>query len=486
MTTKKSIARRVYIPSMSILEASLDNSTGEINYLPLAKHGSGVFPDFPVLIQSNGMPWTLGNLYLLKKLEYTNRYEPKTWENISNELLAYLRWLEENDIDPLRFHRIDKEDRPTYKYLHYVTQQIEQNKIAKSTGASRMSAVVNFYRGLNSWRIIENDLIDLAWKDKQVLIKITGKDMQEKLKPVITTDINIKRGNTKESPDTIKDGGKLRPLSKEEQNILIEHLKLSGQTYRLLFITALLTGARVQTLCTLRGSTLRDAIYYEPEKSYIVKVGGTGLEDTKGSKGLTLFVPAKLRDLLVAYWNNDSSKLKRIQSFYGDTPENYLFLNRDGHPFITSKKEMLDRRNPKVNRIVGVQGGVSEELSPRKGQAIWNYINNRLLPKIREKYPDYKSFTFHDLRATYGMNLLETLLAIAEKTKELNESTDTPSPTANALWEVKERMGHSDIETTMRYLDYRRNRDFKASIQASVEEELLSKVSDSALEYDNE
>lgn len=489
VNAKRDIARRLTIPDMRILELHINETTGEAEYIPIKHAGQGIYPDYPIIIQRNGLPWTLGNIYLLKKMEDTNNYEPKTWQNLSIDLLHYLRWLEDTSTNPLFFPTKQKFNRPTYKYRNYLIEQINQEKIAISTAASRISSIVNFYRGLVAYNILSNEIISLAWEEKEVLIRIIGRDLQPKLYSISSTDLAIKKTINSIDSDYIRDGGQLRPLSEPEQEIIAEHLKTTSTNYRLIFAFAILTGARLQTICTLRGQTLDEAIFDKENNRYLINVGGRGnLVDTKGGRHLTIAVPTRLFELLTQHWNSVESINTRIRSFYGNVKTNYLFLNKIGEPYVTAKNEKIDRRDPNVHRRVSIDGGVSKDVKTRNGQAIWAFINNVLIPRIRKSHPSFKSFSFHDLRATFGMNLLESLIRTVDRQNaELRAQGKEPAQrTEWILEQIQNRLGHSDLKTAMLYLNFRRNNEFKAQLQAKVEDELMQYVPSSVLEYDDE
>ncbi|WP_177340998.1 tyrosine-type recombinase/integrase [Comamonas thiooxydans] len=486
----RDVARCHLINDMRVLAVRRNESTGEAEYEPANEMGEGIYPDYPILIQGNGLPWTLGNMYLLKRLEFSARYEPKTWRNVAGDLLHYLRWLEKSDpkISPLQFNAKQKFNRPTYRYRAHLIELVNQGSIKPNTASGRMSSIVAFYRGLVDYGVLSNELIDLAWQEREVLLRVIGKDLTPRNYTIYSTDLAIKKPPKVYDDDYISDGGKLRPLSQSEQDILIEHLKASSATYRLMFAMAILTGARMQTICTLRAKTLNDAIFDGTNNRYLLHVGGPGhLVDTKNSKPTTVIVPTQLYELLLHYWDSSQSVSKRLRSYYGDTPTNYLFLNSNGQPYITSKNEKIDRRDKKINPRVSIDGGISADVNTRTGQAIWSFINITLLPRIAKTHPNFKSFTFHDLRATFGMNLLETLLRRVDLLNEDLKKRGQKSRygTEWVLEQVQERMGHSDIETTMRYLNFRRNQEFKSNLQMKVEDELMKNVPVEVLQYDD-
>ncbi len=73
-------------------------------------------------------------------------------------------------------------------------------------------------------------------------------------------------------PKTLKrlsDGGELSPLTVEEQTIILKALRKSSREYQLMFYLALFTGARLQTICTLR---IKNLIGCEPDSHGFIRL----------------------------------------------------------------------------------------------------------------------------------------------------------------------------------------------------------------------
>ena len=69
----------------------------------------------PLILQSDGNAWDIGNAYLLCRLESHQPWEMATLLNAAKDLLVYLAFCEHNDIDPLKMPEA-KALRPTYKF----------------------------------------------------------------------------------------------------------------------------------------------------------------------------------------------------------------------------------------------------------------------------------------------------------------------------------------------------------------------------------
>ena len=100
------IAKRIIISEMKVMKVTFDGDRDDMRYeLNTELNSNRYYPEYPILIQGSGEPWTLGNLYLLKRLQQHIKYEPNTYKTIADHLLHFLRWIERNNIEPLRFPR---------------------------------------------------------------------------------------------------------------------------------------------------------------------------------------------------------------------------------------------------------------------------------------------------------------------------------------------------------------------------------------------
>jgi integrase len=214
-----------------------------------------------------------------------------------------------------------------------------------------------------------------------------------------------------------------------------------------------MTGARIQTVGTLRIETLRSA-QKTSDGDYVVRVGTGTKVDTKKGRIHRLIIPRTLYQTLLTYIDSPSAKRRRKKSYYGDFDNNYIFLTRTGTPYYTSKIEKQERRNPDYHRKVGVETG-AKGVSPNSGEAIRKYIGEVLLPNIR-------NIDEHNAR-------------------EKQKGSDNFIGTQWAIEQVQERMGHANINTTIGYLNYRRNSQWRAKIISEVEDQLMQYIPDSAL-----
>ena len=227
-----------------------------------------------------------------------------------------------------------------------------------------------------------------------------------------------------------------------------------------MFYLALFTGARLQTICTLRINCLFNR---ESDSHGFIRLpvgAGTGI-DTKFQKPMTLLIPNWLVQDLKIYINSEQARLRRQKSNDGDSDENYVFLTKLGTPFYTSKAEQQE-----LTEQIKASDSFGARLKLYEGEAVRSYLKVVLLPEIRLIDPQFQSFKFHDLRASFGMNLLESQL------QHLPEGHSAMT----AVEYVQARMGHRNISTTLQYLNYKSRLQWRSKIQHEYESSLMKYV----------
>jgi integrase len=426
----------------------------------------GYLPNFPVLIQSDGEPWIIGNLYLVTKLHKEVGYESRTFRGIADHLLDYLRFLEEQDLDYLFFPKNDRL-KVTFRYRQRLIEFVNNGHLSASTASARINAVVNFYRGLINWNFIDGEKIDgIAFIEIKRYISVTSiYGIQKNLK---INSHNLAIPNHKKQPQSeyINDGGMLRPLTVDEQSCVLKALLKSSREYQLMFYFALFTGARVQTVGTLRITHLKGD--FDSNGYLRLPIGAGSQIDTKRGKRMTLLVPGWLVQDMRIYAGSDEARKRRERSYYGGIDNNYVFLSKSGVPYYTSKKEIFDHSDSRISESAGMIDR-ARDVAIQDGAALRTHIQQILFPRIRGDSPSFQDFTFHDLRATFGMNLLESQL----------QHMDDQNITA-AVEYVRQRMGHANIEMTMQYLKYKSRLKWKNTVQHEFENQLFSHINTSA------
>jgi integrase len=299
--------------------------------------------------------------------------------------------------------------------------------------------VYQFYNFVSKyWHSIDIDRVDTV---KQINIFIENAHG-------FTRQITVERRSQTQSYNKSKiipkgyiddEGECLRPLTNSELACVIEAVSSDGWDAqgRLIFLFALMTGARKQTVLTLRVKHVEALIQggLEPEGTYILKAGpGTGI-DTKKNKPQTLHVPKALAEDLLTFVRSTYAKNRRQRflqeyevSYSGLSTiaagEEYVFLSEQANCYYMAGS---DPRYTFVN--TRPQGAVTDTLK------------KKLMRCVPPDFP--KDFTFHWLRATFAYQLYQLLVPSLENRRLLP---------GDEISIIQERLHHERRETTENYL----------------------------------
>jgi len=452
----QSNAKIVTVSKFQLLK--LVEATRCLNDAEFEKYGDACL-EFPIIIQGDGQPSEIFNLYLMKKLQQTIQYDFKTFASIANQLLDFQRFLEDEKLDCLKFHKL-KQLNAIFKYRTRLIDQVNAGLIGASSARGRINAVVNFYRFLVIEDLVDHQRYGIPFQDVYKYIAVDNEFGARRKMAIKSHDLAIHVPAKAHNSEAIVDGGELSPLTVEEQTIVLKALQQSSREYQLMFYFALFTGARLQTICTLR---IENLFNRESDSHGFIRLpvgAGTGV-DTKFQKPMTLLIPNWLAQDLKIYINSEQARQRRQKSNYGDSDENYVFLTKLGTPFYTSKAEQQ-----KLTEKIKTSDSFGTRLKLYEGEAVRSYLKVVLLLEIRLIDPQFQHFKFHDLRASFGMNLLESQL------QHLPEGHNHMT----AVEYVQARMGHRNISTTLQYLNYKSRLQWRSKIQHEYESSLMQYV----------
>ena len=395
------------------------------------------FLHFPILTHDDGSIWKHGSLYLLSKLKNYQKPSPKTLDSIATDLKHFKEYCDSENIDYLIAPR--KILRPTYLYRSHLQQLLRDGKISPNTIKRRMSAIVGFYEYLINIEGVEFKFP--LWESGITSISYKDSYGSQQLKQVKTKDVSrVTMKLNSISIDNIEDGGKLRPLSYKEQEILITNLqKINNTEMTLSFLIALTTGARIQTVFTLRKKHF-DKVLNECDDLIPIKVGYGTSCDTKFQKIQNIYMPKWLYYRIQVYLKSPRYQKRKdnAKHIFKNDSEQYIFLTNRGTPYYVANEDPYR----------------ADYKEPPNGATVRQFI----FQKLKEI-----NFSFHDLRATYGTNLFDKYMEQVQN-QEITLST--------ALINIKERMSHSSLEITQRYLKYRENNKIKQNVQFEFEKKL--------------
>ncbi len=416
-------------------------------------YGASCFNFFPIVLNAASAPWDLAMLYILSRIEECTQFKSSSINRLADDLGSFRSWLDahENPDEIFIGFGRNKQKRATYRYQAFLKMTISSADISSSTAKRRMSTVVAFYR----WLIKENFFLPeyAPWEDRSYSLSLRTNYGGTVRKSIQGTDLNIKNSNIKDPfSEFIEDGGKLRPLNAKEQEWIIRAAdKLGNVEMYLIVLFMLLTGARIQTVLTLKPEFfLNIQQRYSQglganEEVLRLKIGPGANADAKNDKPTILHIPRYLHEMLYRYFHSERATRRRMKA-----PPHiagmYVFLTQQGNPYYSSKKELsvfdqsITRRHTKV------------------GGTVRQFMKDHLIPYIRDNFDRSFSFRLHDLRASFGMNQTATHMALVDRGKITLHT---------ARQNVMILMGHSSAATTDLYLNYRRNNDY---VKSAVEE----------------
>lgn len=397
------------------------------------------FPQFPVVLNADGSPWVPAYLWLLDRAR-VRLVRTSTLRPLAEALRDYKVWLDDEGLEWDDFSAPDKLLRPTYLYRTHLNDLIKRGAIKSSTAARRMSVVIQLYRWVSdSQDLLACRIQNAPWVEREVGLQFRDSKGFKQVLLVTTTDLSIPVPRRDYAWDkTINDGGKLLPLSHNEQKVLVSALReLGNRDFELMHYIALLTGARLQTVLTLRwGSFARapEQIGQWPAK---LQCGpGTGV-DTKGDVvDVYLSIPKQLYEWLHVYATSPRAANRRERSVLKQDPSNYLFLSNQGGAYYESKDD--------INAIRDSSEPMKRSSST--GQNLKGFIKGRVIPLMQKTLPGF-SYRFHDLRATFGVNWVDTV----------SREGDTRERYMWCREQLRKLMWHKQATTTDRYIEYRQH-----------------------------
>lgn len=413
-----------------------------------------------VILHPDGSIWRDGSLYLYYLSAERGR-SAETIENIAGDLCHFMNEIMKGGRDYLNFEG-EEFSRPTYYYQSVMKRAIlrrtrssttesgpkgEPGKLRRRTANRKTTSMIGFYRWLVSTGRFrpQQDM----WQSSTKYIRYTDRHGFTQTKEVISTDLTFRVTREISAEGYIEDGGKLYPISRDNQRALIDSLvRLQNPEMLLIYTVALTTGMRMQSILTLRFSSIRQDVGSPDDENrealYGIEIGGQTKVEAKGNKSEKVLMPAWMHYRLTIYLNSKRYKERAMKSPIDDAVDDYVFLTRTGKPYYVAEEdsELFDYSN-------------------ERGSAIRQF-NQRIHKELKKLFQEFK-FQFHDLRATFGMNLIEDYM---KNHKEVEICQ-------NALLDlVRGRLNHSSIEVSLRYLRFRADHPLIAHAQSEFESHL--------------
>lgn len=415
--------------------------------------------NMPFLFHRNGEPWVEANSFLLDLVKNKHTYSRPTDEakRKASRLLDYLIFTEENNINWLDFSGKRITQRPTYRYhVHLMGMESRGPEVANQyTGV-----VYQFYKFVSRcWHPIDIKRVDTV---KQISLFVENAYGHTRQLTVEQRSQTQRYNRQKIVPTGFVDdeGECLRPLTNAELASVVGAVNSSGwdAQERLIVLFALMTGARKQTVLTLRVRHVTKMMdgKIEPEGTYILKAGpGTGI-DTKNGKPQTLHVPKDLAEDLLTYVKSSYAKRRRdrfLQNYAVNYPEMEAIADGDEYVFLSEQANCY---------YMAISDPRYSFVKTRPMGAVADTLKKKLMRSVSSGFP--KDFTYHWLRATFAYQLYQLLIP------KLEDRTLLPGEEISI---IQERLHHARRETTENYLKLFTMIPEKLKAQESYEEALF-------------
>ncbi len=375
----------------------------------------------PMIFWADESPWNEANHWAHERAT-SGLVKLKTVQDQMRHLHKFAEWLEQEDCPDWRHFPMNRADRVLVKWRRYLIDcRDSQEALAPSTATARMNACISFYRHCAAFGFIGGETP--KWKDIPVIVRYHDTVGFERTLSRVTTDISIKCRSAKRT--AVEEG--LLPITGEHMVQLLEFAsRYSSQELQLMLKLGFFTGARLQTICSLKLDNLERAVA-DPEVGGLwciaVGPGSRPHVETKFDVSGTLRIPDGLLTELKIYAYS-IRRLKRQVAAHAEHKQ-LLFITTRGNPY---EKRADGKRSSAINSEMVV-------LRRRATAAGLKFM---------------ATFHFHQSRATYGTLAMKALLPLGNLRA--------------ALEFVRSAMFHKEISTTMTYVKFIENTKGKAEV----------------------
>lgn len=385
------------------------------------------YEGFPILLKANhdvfveGMEFLI--YYCLKRGSVQSR---RSWETFGRDLCDYFEFIEANGFD---WRELDHRNHETLLAL-YRDVSFDRFNLSASTVNRRLHLVIKFYQFAlkQGWvRTLPYDLETVRVRQPKGFLAHTDTSGGYAAKP----DVLLKTTPTK-----------VKVLNKKQVDELLKSIK--NKTLRLIVRLALLTGLRKEELLRLPVSSVSSPQSISARSHVVVDLDPQQMS-IKGNKPRTIHVPVSLMADLWDYVIHE--RHARIRK-HGTDPKT-LFVTDKGKPW-----------------------------------SIQTSLNNQL-KRLSLSFPCHP----HMLRHTFATHTLRDLMnksdllkdvdlraAIKDRSSDiydvLERLVEKKGLLINPLLYVRDRLGHSSITTTEKYLHFLDDieDDLRTDYQEEIEE----------------
>ncbi len=377
----------------------------------------------PQIFWADGTGWIEANLWAHSRAT-NGTTDIKTVRSNLSHLHKYAQWLEDEELDWRHFPMLQRDRVLTRWRKHLIEQRDRLGLLAPSTANHRMNATIHFYRFCRAHELISRE--SPMWQERQVLHRFHDAHGFNRTMLLQSTELTIP--NRSRHGLRLEDG--LTPLTKDQMQELLTFTSREGNVSReldLMLKLGFFTGARIETITTIRRGTLENAVPDPGEPGIFYLSVGPGHRphvDTKFDVQGRIIVPAELLAELRSYIA-DVQRLKR-EALATSEDKDLVFLTRFGRRY-------ADRDSNSGTAV---------------GRAMVDLRRKATVAGLKFA----KHFRFHMTRATFGTWLTSMLLSREGATEK------------DVLGLVSSLMLHKDVSTTLRYIKFVQQAGIKESV----------------------
>ncbi|WP_397451381.1 hypothetical protein [Pseudomonas sp. NA-150] len=415
---------------------------------------------YPIIANSiTGELWTEANLYLFDKAFNIDlpALEPETILSKAKDL-AEMRNILDGDGTDYVLDIVHKIYRPTYVLCERLGEKADLGR-SKDACVRIIRNSIDMYEWMQ-----ENKLASFKyplWREQNRTVRVEDNigrimyvvrrsfDLISDFRNSTISASEVIIANTQSLDDVIVDGGRLTPLEPNEQIMLMQSLRESNRySIGLSFQFSLSTGARIESTFTVRKKHFERDDVSDDDFVYIAAGPITGI-DTKYNKPQLLELSGFIYNKIKTYLTSPHYKCREaVAPHYGNERDQYVFLTDQGNPYYSSS----DHRN----------------LHNFDGGTIRKYISETLIPIMQSKGFN-RTFTFHDLRATCGMNVVNANLHLIESGKMSRDGL---------LNLVMKKLNQNSVDVAVQYLGYKNRHKLESDTAQAWEAYLMSQWED--------
>lgn len=393
---------------------------------------------FPALVNEDGSPWVLGNLYLMSLAKKYPQPHDNTLYKTAQALKDHWKILRAEGVEMFAFPTRTAK-RSTYAYRNHWQRVVDEDPDAEGGANEKISKVTDFYEWAEYEKYFKPDRP--MWVASEARLVFTNSYGREYTKIVRRTDLPV-RSSAASSPR------KLKPYDESSQIAIEQALQAIDNTeMSLAFFMSLTTSARKQTVLTMKRSVFDS---YNNQDPFVVPVGRKLNADTKKQKRFNILIPGWLAKQIVIYLKSERY-LSRLDRMVPGSDHDYLFITKCGQPYY-ARRDDLHRNGYQAVPV---------------GKAVDAFIRQQLNPRLSDMGYQFR-VRFHNLRSTFANNLVRGNL-VRVNANEMKMSS--------LITLVMERLGQSSYKETEKYigdflleeLSYVAQEKIEARLQAVLE-----------------